>query len=115
VKNLGIVIIQFCCKKGLAHHSYLDWGFADIMSHVCELEPELLQVNKVDFAVTGLGFIKGNLTINAVYRVDSPKRVLIDFQNASLVSALCLQQHGEALFILCYNMVKHCAFSATTW
>ncbi|GAX79758.1 hypothetical protein CEUSTIGMA_g7199.t1 [Chlamydomonas eustigma] len=46
---------------------------------------ESLAANKVDFSVSGLGFIKGSLTINAAYRVESPKRVLIDFQNASLV------------------------------
>ncbi len=44
------------------------------------------QVNKVDFSVSGLGLIKGSLTIAASYSKASKRRVNIEFKSAALVS-----------------------------
>lgn len=44
-----------------------------------------VQVNKVAFAVSGLGMIKGALTITASFEAVSEKRVAITFQHAILV------------------------------
>eukprot|EP00798_Chlamydomonas_sp_ICE-L_P011477 gene11477-34193_t len=44
-------------------------------------------VNRIDFSVSGLGMIKGGLTIRASYTAMSPQRVGITFQEATLAPA----------------------------
>ena len=44
--------------------------------------------NRVNFNLSGLGFLSGFLQIDATYRVAGPKRVAIDFEKACLVSQL---------------------------
>lgn len=45
-----------------------------------------LQINVVEFSVSGLSMVKGALTITASYSPESPKRVAITFKEATLVS-----------------------------
>ena len=47
-----------------------------------------MQVNKVDFSVTGLGNLAGSLTIAAKFKAVSEKRVSITFETATLVRLL---------------------------
>ncbi len=49
---------------------------------------QALAVNKVDFSVSGLGLLRGSLTIKAGFRKAGPQRVDIDFHEASLVSSI---------------------------
>ena len=51
--------------------------------HACPLS--FPQVNKVSFSVSGLGLIRGSLTISASYRQAGPQRVDITFLEAALV------------------------------
>ena len=43
-----------------------------------------LQVNTVEFSVSGLGMLRGSLTIKAAYTRASPTRVDIDFLESTL-------------------------------
>lgn len=43
-----------------------------------------LAINKIDFSVTGVGLIRGSLTIQASFAVSGPQRVDISFREASL-------------------------------
>lgn len=82
----GQAHVTWLCSQ-VSHQSGVWPGFSwMLMQSTCGLCVWVSQTNSVEFSVAGISFMRGGLHIRASFVPESPSRVNITFQEATLVS-----------------------------